>query len=665
MKALTLIAASLFPVMALAAGSMRIDVEVYDGPLSKTLEVQKAELIGTINLTAHVLENITRAIQVSECRLGCFGTRSEFGTEHPNEMIKQCTAPAHYYSELDLLESVNKAPTTVDRLFSTIFPAKDHNWFSLMTTKRLPINSDESEVFTFYQTDENTWVRKRKKKIEPSESNELLKFDFLQPYEYTTIPTKKEDQPHQICPQLADVKLNVLSVLNYIYNKEASQIDQGKKNILECRKTLLKSPKDPQSDEGLGVTEDCLTRIANVGKLLTEGAEHWATTQVAILPNSKRTRIAIARAAVTVAELGNEILARTDAIVRQQRGEAKAELLPTSVFLRESEGTDYLNLFEWLDATPRKSRQWPVQSRTRMIERLINDNNWSKINTAFAQGNGKTSMVFVKDDIGNWNLKNYDNDPSEMLQAYKEVGTNLLTSAAKLASGMTTAEDVIGNLAGMQQATQQAQSMLFGSSTGTQTDNLSSNIELRIRKRIASTYEDYAARIKAKDAEIKNLESEVQSTETALKTEKQALTNYFEELDVKQQDVTSARVKYRDAEDAFNTQQTEVTASDNPSKTLLREYKDASEEMLRSKDALTTAESDLALFQTTNSELLSNYQTLETKLNTLNDKKSKAEKVREGLPGEAVVVIEEILSHYQENLIALKSSILEASVTPE
>ncbi|MBU3020838.1 hypothetical protein [Aestuariibacter sp. A3R04] len=534
MKVLTLIATSLFPVMALAAGSMRIDVEVYDGPLSKTLEVQKAELIGTINLTAHVLENITRAIQISECRLGCFGTRSEFGTEHPNEMIKQCTAPEKFDSEIDLLESVHKSPATVDRLFSTIFPEKDHNWFSLFPIRKL----------------DPPLIKKRPGAVDVIEH---LEFDFLQPYEYTTIPTKKEDQPHQICPQLADVKLNVLSVLNYIYNKDASQIDQGKKNILECRKTLLKSPKDTQSDEGLGVTEDCLTRIANVGKLLTEGAEHWATTHVAILPSSKRTRIAIARAAVTVAELGNEILARTDAIVRQQRGEAKAELLPTSVFLRESEGTDYLNLFEWLDATPRKSRQWPVQSRTRMIERLINDNNWSKINTAFAQGNGKTSMVFVKDDIGNWNLKNYDNDPSEMLKAYKEVGTNLLTSAAKLASGMTTAEDVIGNLAGMQQATQQAQSMLFGSSTGTQTDNLSSNIEQRIRKRIASTYEDYAARIKAKDAEIKNLESEVQLTETALKTEKQALTNYFEELDVRQQNVASARVKYRDAEDAFNT----------------------------------------------------------------------------------------------------------------
>lgn len=639
MRVFTLFVASVFPAMALAAGSMRIDVEVYDGPLSKTLEVQKAELIGTINLTAHVLENITRAIQLSECRLGCFGTRSEFGSEHPNQMIKQCTAPGKSNSELKVLKSVNKSPATVKRLFSNIFPMKDHNWFSLMTTRRVDKSSEEP--------------------------NEHLKFYFLQPNEYTTIPTKREDQPHQICPQLADVKLNVLSVLSYIYNTEASQIEQGEKDILHCKKTLLTSPRDPKSPGDLGVTEDCLTRIANVGKLLTEGAEHWATTQVAILPNSKRTRIAIARAAVTVAELGNEILARTDAIVRQQRGEAKAGLLPISMFLRESEGTDYLNLFEWLNATPRKSRQWPVQSRTRMIERLINDNNWSKINTAFAQGNGKTSMVFVKDDIGNWNLKNYDNDPSEMLQAYKEVGTNLLTSAAKLASGMTTAEDVIGNLAGMQQATQQAQSMLFGSSTSTQTDSLSSNIEERIRKRIASTYEDYAARIKAKDAEIKDIESEVQSTEAALKLEKQALTNYFEELDVKQQNFASARVKYRELEDAFTMKQSEVAASNIPSKTLLREYKDANEEMQASKDAHTVAESEVEEFKETNKELLSRYQTLETTLNTLNDKNSKAERLREALPGEAVVVIEEILSHYQENLIALKSSILEASVTPE
>ncbi|MGY0650151.1 MAG: hypothetical protein ACW7DU_18705, partial [Paraglaciecola chathamensis] len=126
---------------------------------------------------------------------------------------------------------------------------------------------------------------------------------------------------------------------------------------------------------------------------------------------------------------------------------------------------------------------------------------------------------------------------------------------------------------------------------------------------------------------------------------------YFEELDVKQQNFASARVKYRELEDAFTMKQSEVAASNIPSKTLLREYKDANEEMQASKDAHTAAESEVEEFKETN--------------NTLNDKNSKAERLREALPGEAVVVIEEILSHYQENLIALKSSILEASVTPE
>ncbi|MAD16445.1 MAG: hypothetical protein CL579_10275 [Alteromonadaceae bacterium] len=634
MKVFTLFVASVFPAMALAAGSMRIDVEVYDGPLSKTLEVQKAELIGTINLTAHVLENITRAIQLSECRLGCFGTRSEFGSEHPNQMIKQCTAPGKSNSELKVLKSVNKSPATVKRLFSNIFPMKDHNWFSLMTTRRVDKSSDEP--------------------------NEHLKFYFLQPNEYTTIPTKREDQPHQICPQLADVKLNVLSVLSYIYNTEASQIEQGEKDILHCKKTLLTSPRDPKSPGDLGVTEDCLTRIANVGKLLTEGAEHWATTQVAILPNSKRTRIAIARAAVTVAELGNEILARTDAIVRQQRGEAKAGLLPISMFLRESEGTDYLNLFEWLNATPRKSRQWPVQSRTRMIERLINDNNWSKINTAFAQGNGKTSMVFVKDDIGNWNLKNYDNDPSEMLDNYREIGTNLLNSAAELAKGVSSGEDVLNNLAGVQNSTKEAQNLLFGNASNASSNNLSENLESQIRVRITTTYQQYAELINAANKRKDTLKEQIIDVDKLLESKNKEFEEYSNQKQESSELIAVSQNKLRQKENELNDVRTLLDSEKPKTLPTLEKYNQISESIAQLKGEVSSQTEALKSFIASHSEKEKQLLELTDKKQGLTQEQQNNDATIERLPLEAVAVIEQILVLHQQNINAIKSSFLEA-----
>src|SRR5437773_930198 len=42
-------------------------------------------------------------------------------------------------------------------------------------------------------------------------------------------------------------------------------------------------------------------------------------------------------------------------------------------------------------------------------------------------------MAFVKDDIGNWSLKNFDNAPGELLDAYMKLGTSLVERAAQLA----------------------------------------------------------------------------------------------------------------------------------------------------------------------------------------------------------------------------------------
>ncbi len=51
-------------------------------------------------------------------------------------------------------------------------------------------------------------------------------------------------------------------------------------------------------------------------------------------------------------------------------------------------------------------------------------------------------MAFIKDEIGNWNLKSFSNDPGKLLAAYRSAADATLKSAARLAasaaSGNTT-----------------------------------------------------------------------------------------------------------------------------------------------------------------------------------------------------------------------------------
>lgn len=79
-----------------------------------------------------------------------------------------------------------------------------------------------------------------------------------------------------------------------------------------------------------------------------------------------------------------------------------------------------------------------VTSRVRGIERIFADGYWSNINTVYASGQGDVSMALVKDDIGNWNLKSFSTDPTKLLQAYRDAGIGLIGQAAKLAAGTGT-----------------------------------------------------------------------------------------------------------------------------------------------------------------------------------------------------------------------------------
>jgi len=154
---------------------------------------------------------------------------------------------------------------------------------------------------------------------------------------------------------------------------------------------------------------------------------------------------------MTGTEFGNQLQARADTLAKQFQGHGRdRQELPLSSHLREAEPTDFVHLYDWLNGSTDALRYklpeyfatgfWPtgVDDRVKVMNRLFSDHFWSKINTVYASGKGKTGMAFVKDDIGNWSLKNFDNAPGELLDAYMKLGTSLVERAAQLAVSAET-----------------------------------------------------------------------------------------------------------------------------------------------------------------------------------------------------------------------------------
>ena len=154
-------------------------------------------------------------------------------------------------------------------------------------------------------------------------------------------------------------------------------------------------------------------------------------------------------------EYSNQLGSRADALLKQMRPLPRdRHELPLSVMLRDTEPTDFVNLLVWNRAAGlaiiEEMVLHPIHAftseettdRVRVIERLFADHNWSKINTVFASGEGKTAIALIKDDIGNWNLKSFDSDPTELLDAYKDMTLAGIKAATAAITGGTRGRDL-------------------------------------------------------------------------------------------------------------------------------------------------------------------------------------------------------------------------------
>lgn len=377
------------------ASSMTIDVEVYKGPLSKTIQVQKHELEAQAADVSNVL-------------------------------------------------------------------------FLIRQKARLQANDNDCETDNLADID-----FLNKKNLE-----QKADIDFLSKKK---LEQKKLEQKIDSITQLTDECFIIVGISYDAW--ELRRASQTMQKLISIRERGVTS--DENDEAGIQLKNESISAFAQLGARLRARSDYWAAHLATASISKQEVRALVAEFAHYTSEFGNQLISRSDALLIQEQknhcpsdqgkptpcpryapGLRIAGLLSTGLYLRDSGTTNYLNLYDWADAIPGRLNDLKIgpgrRARVRAAQLLINDTYWSNINSVYASGQGDVSMAFIKDDIGNWNLKSFENDPTELLNAYDDVAISSLRQAARLTSsvasgGSTEGIEALIDLAGNASPNEQPQ----------------------------------------------------------------------------------------------------------------------------------------------------------------------------------------------------------------
>lgn len=381
-----LIAGLLISVCAACSGidssSMRIEVEVYKGPLSLEPEMQWAELLGYLE----------------EARATMIQTR--------NGVVGVVAAQDFDQVGKGLCKSISSSVSTCEANTSS---------GSMVTG-----SAGQQARPIYCETD-------------AGQLGQECKQDFagMLPYSYAAAG---QQDASKWCEHTDGADFWKCLDLQALYEETTQLIEETNSFLNRAHNRMEKDTLEQKEIE---------TLLKEVMELATEyhaKSFRWAIASTPAQSGDWKVRTAIVTFIVASAEYGNQLRTRVDALMKQlsPHGHDRRELTP-SVYLREVKETDFVNLYNWYGASDPLSRMGAigsVEDRIKIVERLFTDHHWSKINTVYASGRGKVQMALVKDEVGNWNLKSFDNDPSELVDAYVQVGKNLLMRAADLAKNV-------------------------------------------------------------------------------------------------------------------------------------------------------------------------------------------------------------------------------------
>lgn len=295
-------------------------------------------------------------------------------------------------------------------------------------------------------------------------------------------------------------------------NKLVKSFPAGDRN--EALRTLNAAAANlsaaPGSAERLAAEKtlaDAKTQATRIATALKIEAFYWAESQIGGLPTDARVRSMLVAYINLASELANQIASRTDTLDKQLRSNGEGAELALSDHLKDAGPTEFLHLYEWYDATLPDQQSSGInrltpEDRARLAKRLFSDHFWTRINQVHASGQGEVRMALVKDDIGNWNLKSFDNNPEELLGAYRQLSLAGVQAGIRVAQAVGTG----GGAAGLDLASQFARGRL-GSTEAAMAG--SARIDT-LRARVTAELEGILADMEAKAGELAENERKAQ-----------------------------------------------------------------------------------------------------------------------------------------------------------
>ncbi|MDB5424693.1 MAG: hypothetical protein JWQ29_2109 [Phenylobacterium sp.] len=477
------------PLSLHGAASMRVEVEVYKGPLTVPAPGQVGELVGVLSDSVHATyEWRQKAMQVP-CGDGsgpdCLALQSALNTSG------------------DIIDAscyIMETPTLTYSVGASVY-------IPLGTCKAF---DNESKLSLVNSTNTTRDVRGTSSSPPNSYETRLSSYkEDLKSYEEKITAYEKA---------VADYEKEIASGKRAAISTENPSVDPAEH--LSRRELFFPGLKS-KAESCIAASSDLFTQLKCQGPVISVAADNLSAilrgaarraldANLSSIPRDAKVRGLLVEYAAMTAEYGEQIHSRITVLQKQFNdpdGLREPRTLPVSDYLRDAGRTDYIQLFDWLKG----SVPGPLSpaERIRMAQRLTADSYWQRVNEVYASGQGEVAMAFIKDDLGNWDLKSFSNDPSELLAAYRKVTDAALKTAVDLTRKAATgpAGAAVERLSSAQKAAGLANQLATGEVPGTAATVGGANI--------ATLHERTAGRMAAQKVRFETQEQKLQAEITA------------------------------------------------------------------------------------------------------------------------------------------------------
>ncbi|MBF0179832.1 MAG: hypothetical protein HQM03_07385 [Magnetococcales bacterium] len=419
-------------------GTMQIEVDVYKGPLTKTKEAHWEELHAIARqANASVGELHYNTQQLLGCVYGkndqiTADKKPKFALADLATLISVCRLVADMRVATHAIDKVFEKPATVDaREVGAMI--SEHNklvreWNDLHVTRLPPslittgTSCDDKNKEPVKQWD--GWLKKERQNPNKMQLANNADFGKL-PYTVQVIGKQLDDWRTQL-----DALQNNNPCISPAHLAQLKQLKESMQKVTAHFQDMRNMANNARLSDLAKVSHNAARM-----KLIAGNLTH---IMIPYVSNNDVLRTAHTVSINSAGEYGNLLESRTKSLMARLKGAGRKHM-QTSYYLDGSEPSLFPNFYAWYDTIQPGVYD---DGRVRAYERVFSDQHWARLNTVYASGQGKTQMAFIRDETGNWDLKSFSSDPTELLAAYKNATIAGINAAASLMTGAKNVGDL-------------------------------------------------------------------------------------------------------------------------------------------------------------------------------------------------------------------------------